>query len=55
MSKINYRRKVWKVKFRKPVSVRPSKPMDDNKYVRHKVKLHMREILKEVSSETHTE
>jgi hypothetical protein len=53
MSRINYRRKdTWKIKFRKPVSIRPPKVMDDTKYERHKVKQTLHELLKEPNNET---
>jgi hypothetical protein len=52
MSKINYRRKEWKIKFRKPVSIRPGKVMEDTKYTRHKTRQELHELLKEIRNET---
>ena len=53
MSRINYRRKdTWKIKFRKPVSIRPPKPMESDKYDRQRGKKKLIEILKEVNCET---
>lgn len=47
MSKINYRRKdTWKIKIRKPVSIRPPKPMEEIKYERHRTKQSLHELLK---------
>lgn len=47
MSKINHRRKGWKIKLRKPISIRPPKVMEATKYERHRTKLKLRELLKE--------
>jgi len=56
MSRINYRRKdTWKIKVRKPVSIRPSKVMDDVKYERHYVKQQLHELLKESDHENSPE
>lgn len=56
MSRINYRRKdTWKIKIRKPVSIRPPKVMDDVKYERHHVKQKLHELLRESEHENRIE
>ena len=56
MSKINHRRKdTWKIKIRKPVSIRPSKVMDDVKYNRHKIKQQLNNLLRGITNATHKE
>jgi hypothetical protein len=55
MSKINHRRKEWKIKIRKPVSIRPSKVMGATKYERHHVRQELHELLKEVPSDSSKE
>lgn len=48
MSKINYRRKdTWKIKFRKPISIRPPKPMEPDRYDRRRDKTNIEKILRE--------
>jgi hypothetical protein len=56
MSRINYRRKdTWKIKIRKPVSMRPSKVMDATKYERQQIKQKLHELLKESEHEASQE
>lgn len=56
MSKINHRRQdTWKIKFRKPVSIRPSKVMDEVKYERRRIKQKLNELIKEFDNETRKE
>jgi hypothetical protein len=51
MSRINYHRKdTWK--FRKPVSTRPSKVMDETKYERRQVKQTLHNLLKEITNDS---
>lgn len=53
MSKINHRRKdSWKIKIRKPVSIRPSKIMDATKYERHRMKQKLHDFIKEDLNDT---
>lgn len=47
MSRINYHRKdTWKIKIRKPVSMRPTKVMDNRSAERSKAKQKLKEFLK---------
>jgi hypothetical protein len=56
MSRINYRRTgTWKIRIRKPVSIRPPKPMELDKYDRQRTKQELHELLKEVCNDTREE
>jgi len=56
MSRINYRRRdTWKIKMRKPISIRPARIMDETRYERRHIKHALHELLKGVMNETSSE